>query len=117
MVSYIGLSNISLHVNKLRKLVNERYNVNWTEYLALVAVNKYDQVNGFATATEVIAELAFNRNWTYNAINILAEKNLICITPKSNPWEANNLNVTTFGVILLDYTERTLKEMAREEQV
>jgi hypothetical protein len=85
-------------------------------YPKLQKTQKHFLTHGFATATEVMSELDLNKGWTYRAINALAEKNVIHITYTSNPWTANNLSVTTFGMILLDYSERTLKEMAQEER-
>ena len=116
MVSSIELSTISLHINTLKKSVSERYGVNWSEYMILVAVYKYEQQFGYATSKDVKEELDLNKDWIYRTINALEERDFLEITCANNPWSANSLNVTILGKIMLSYAERKLKEMVHADE-
>ena len=110
LLMYTYQTNIFLYQNSLKKRNKEIYDLNWTEYLVLVAVNKIEEIEGLVATSDVIAELQLDRAWIYSAVNKLEEKNYLDISKSKNPWTANGLSLTVGGRIILTGAERHLKQ-------
>ena len=110
---YSYQTNIFLHQTSLKKHLRRVFDLNWTGYLILVAVNKIEEIDGRVATKDVIAELQLGRAWTYNAVSSLVQKGYLEIAKTKNPWRSNRLSTSVGGRIILTGAERHISERTR----
>ena len=110
----ITKTHIFLFQHSLKKYLKRVYDLNWSEYLILLAVNNIEEIAGRVASSDVIDELQLGRALTYSSVSKLEQKNYLQISKSKNPWRSNGLSTTIGGRIILTGAENHIKQRDSE---